>query len=154
MNASQAVNDPAFRKLTCVNEEHEYYEVQLAKYRIKLDVPIQFAVFILNMAKLRLLSFTYDHVDRLVDRSDYMLLETETDSLYMALSKPTFEEVVRPHLKEEYERTVNGQRKDGPAPCCDLLAAGPHDKDFYQKSGGEERVLWHSLQIYPQPFIR
>ena len=36
-----------------------------------MAVPIQLAVFILNLANLRLLAFTYDEIDRLVDRSDY-----------------------------------------------------------------------------------
>ena len=130
VNASQAVNEPQFRKLTCLNEEEEFYEVQHAKEKVKLDVPIQIAIFILNLAKLRLLMFHYDHLDRLVDRSDYMLCETDTDSLYLALSKPTFEEVVRPALKEEYLKTLKGQCKDGPTPsleyfprsCCEKHA--------------------------------
>ena len=37
-----------------------------------MDVPIQLAVFILNLAKLRLLAFTCDEIDRMVDRSEYM----------------------------------------------------------------------------------
>ena len=130
VNASQAVNEPQFRKLTCLNQEEEFYEVQHAKERVKLDVPIQIAIFILNLAKLRLLMFHYDHLDRLVDRSDYMLCETDTDSLYLALSKPTFEEVLRPDLKEEYLKTLKGQCKDGPTPslvyfprsCCEKHA--------------------------------
>ena len=32
-----------------------------------MDVPIQLAVFILNLAKLRLLSFAYDEIAGLVD---------------------------------------------------------------------------------------
>ena len=126
VNASQAVNEPRFRKLRCINEDQQYYEVQFAKHRTILDVPIQLAIFVLNLAKLRLLSFTYDEIDRLVDRSDYMLLETDTDSLYLALSKPTLDEVVKPHLKEEYLKTVKGQCQDGstqsleflPRTCC------------------------------------
>ena len=79
-------NEP--QKLTCLAEDKQFYAVHSAKDRIIMDVPIQLVVFILNLAKLRLLAFTYmyDEIDRLVDRSDYMLLETDTDSLYMALS--------------------------------------------------------------------
>ena len=61
-----------------------------------------------------MLEIPFDLLDRLVYRSDYQLLETDTDSLYMTLSKPTFGEVVRPHLKEEYLNAVKGQCKDGP----------------------------------------
>ena len=73
------------------------------------------------MAKLRLLAFAYDEIDRLVDRSDYMLLETDTDSLYMALSKPTLDEVVKPHLKDKYLKTVKGQCNDGSSPSLEYL---------------------------------
>ena len=121
VNASQAVNEPQFRKLTCLDEDKQFYEVHSAKDKIKMDVPIQLAVFILNLAKLRLLAFAYDEIDRLVDQSDYMLLETDTDSLYMALSKPTLNEVVKPHLKDEYLKTVKGQCKDGSTPSLEYL---------------------------------
>ena len=80
MNASQAVNEPNFRKLTCLDEDRQFYEVQSVKKRIIMDVPIQLAIFILNLTKLRLLAFTYNEIDRLVDRSDYMLLETDTET--------------------------------------------------------------------------
>ena len=112
VNAWQAMNEPQFRKLTCLDEDRQLYEVHSAKDRITMDVPIQLAVFILNLAKLRLLSFAYDEIDRLVGRSDYMHLETDIDSLYMALSKPTLDEVVKPHLKDEYLKTMKDQCKD------------------------------------------
>ena len=143
------------------------------------------------MAKLRLPAFTYDEIDRLVDRSDYckfgnirevfifansvkrhicdvkilrlglgllisvnervispgfyfhetshmrsfakikpsrkftnlqyLLLETDTDNLYMALSKPTLDEVVKPHLKDEYLKTMKDQCKDGSTPSLEYL---------------------------------
>ena len=37
-----------------------YYEVEKAKTRINLDLPIHLGVFILNYAKLRMLEFYYD----------------------------------------------------------------------------------------------
>ena len=120
-NVSQAVNEPTFKKLTCLSEEEEFYELQFSKTKIKLDIPIQIAIFVVNLAKLRMLEFHYDLVDRLVDRSDYMLLETDTDSLYMALSTSSFEEAVRPHLKEEYLKKVNGQCKDGPTQSLEFF---------------------------------
>ena len=76
-NASQAVNEPQFRKLTCLNEKEQFYKVVFAKHRIKLDVPIQIAVFIFSLAKLKMLQFHYDWLDRLVSREDYMLIEMD-----------------------------------------------------------------------------
>ncbi len=46
------VNDPLFRKLDCLDEEEQYYEVEMAKRKIKLDLPIQLGYFILQYAKL------------------------------------------------------------------------------------------------------
>ena len=39
----------------------------------------------------------------------------------MALSKPTLDEVVKPHLKEEYIKSVKGQCKDGSTPSLEFL---------------------------------
>ena len=69
MNASQTVNKPQFRKLMSLDEKNQVYELQSVKDRIIIDIPIQLAIFILSLAKLRLLAFTYDEIDRLVDRS-------------------------------------------------------------------------------------
>ena len=73
VNASQAVNEPKFRKLMSLDEKRQFYELQSVKDRIIMDVPIQLAVFILNFAKLRLLAFTYDEIDMLVNHSEHML---------------------------------------------------------------------------------
>lgn len=129
-NASQAINEPHFRRLTCLNEDQEFYEVQSAKGMIRLDVPIQIALFVLSYAKLRMLQFHYNFLDRFVSRVNYQLLEMDTDSSYLALSKATLEEVVRPPLKEEYIRLRKGYCKDGPTPflqyfprtCCEKHA--------------------------------
>ena len=73
VNALQAVNEPQFRKLTSLDEKRQFYELQSVKDRIIMDVPIQLAVFILDFAKLRLLAYTYDEIDRLVNRNAYTL---------------------------------------------------------------------------------
>ena len=39
----------------------------------------------------------------------------------MALSKPTLDEVVKPHLKDEYLKTMKGQCKDGSTPSLEYL---------------------------------
>ena len=78
VNASQAVNEPQVRKLMSLEEKRQFYELQSVKDRIIVDVPIQLAVFILNLAKLRLLAFTYDKIDKFIDRSEYMRLESDT----------------------------------------------------------------------------
>ena len=62
---------------------------------------------ILQLAKLRMLEFYYDCIDRFVDRKDFQYVEMNTDSAYMALSAP-LENIVKPGMErefwEEYER--------------------------------------------------
>ena len=70
-------------------KKDHFNQLHSVKDRIIMDVPIHLAVFILNLAKLRLLAFTYDEIDNMLDRSEHMLLETDTHNLYMTLSKPT-----------------------------------------------------------------
>ena len=56
------------------------------------------------MAKLRILQFYYDCLDRYLDRRDFELMQMDTDSLFLGLSKKkTLEEAVRPEMLEEFE---------------------------------------------------
>ncbi len=80
-DACYKVNEPQFRQTTCLDREEEYYEVESAKARIKLDLPVQLGFFILQYAKLRMLEFYYDVLDRYVDRSDFEFLEMDTVSI-------------------------------------------------------------------------
>ena len=50
-------NNPLFQKLDCLDPEEQYYEVKMAKRKIKLDLPIQLGYFILLYAKLRMMEF-------------------------------------------------------------------------------------------------
>ena len=61
-----------------------YYEVEKTKQKIILDLPIHnLSVFILNYAKLRMLEFYYDCVDKYFSREDFEYSEMDTDSAYM-----------------------------------------------------------------------
>lgn len=66
-------------------------------------------------AKLKMLQFTFDFLDRFVSRQDYQMCEMDTDSLYMALSSNSLDAVVKPQLKEEYFRE---KPKWIPTPVC------------------------------------
>ena len=56
------------------------------------------------MAKLRMLQFYYDFLDRYLDRKDFELIQMDTDSNYMAISGKTLEEIVKPEMREEFEK--------------------------------------------------
>jgi hypothetical protein len=96
-------NKQQFIKLTTLIEKDEYFEVEKAKEKLDINLPIQIEYFILQYAKLRMLQFYYDYLDVYVDRADFAYCEMDTDSACMALSGPTFASVVKPSMKEEYQ---------------------------------------------------
>jgi hypothetical protein len=103
--ACMRVNDRRFRELTEL--ANDCFEIESAKRRIQLDQPVQCAFFILNYAKLHLLQFYYNFLDKYVDRSDYEVILSDTDSLYLALSGNTLDELIKPGLRTEFEREKN-----------------------------------------------
>ena len=79
-------------------------EVMAGKHKIIMDTPIQIGCAVYQLAKLRMLQFYYDCLDKYVDRSDFQYVEMDTDSAYLALSGTKLDDVIKPHMKEEYER--------------------------------------------------
>ena len=127
------INDPLFRNLECLDQEEQYYEVDMAKRKIRLDLPIQLGYFILQYAKLRMLEFYYDFMDCYVDRSDFEYCEMDTDSAYMAISGSSLEDIIKPEMKAEYDLGLRGYCVDMnieadnqhhwfPRTCCSVHA--------------------------------
>jgi hypothetical protein len=88
-------------------EYHDKFEVIMNKKRLIQNTPCQVGYGTLQDAKLKMLQFNYDCVDKYIDRSNYQLMQMDTDSSYMALAGETFEELVKPHMKEEFEKDKN-----------------------------------------------
>ena len=108
---------------TCTPLDHnDLFEVESAKNKVRWNLPLQIGFFVYQYAKLRMLQFHFDFVDKFVSRDDYQLCEMDTDSLYMALSSGSLEEAVKPHLLkqfyQEYPRWL-------PAKSCDT-----HHEEF------------------------
>ena len=80
-----------------------YYEVEKTKQKINLDLHIHLGVFILNYAKLCMLEFYYDFIDKYLSREDFEYSEIDTDSAYMAIFEDSFEALIKPELREELE---------------------------------------------------
>lgn len=51
-----------------------------------------------------MLSFTYDVLQHFFDKSDYEWLETDTDSVYLSISKPKLKDLVKPELRNEFDK--------------------------------------------------
>ena len=88
-------NKPQFKRMMTLLDQDEYLEVEKAKEKLDINLPIQIGYFILQYAKLRMLQFYYDYLDVYVDRADFAYCEMDTDSSHMALSGPTFASVVK-----------------------------------------------------------
>ena len=50
-----------------------------------------------------MLEFYYDCVDKYLSREDFEYSEMDTDSAYMAISGDSFEALIKPDLREEFE---------------------------------------------------
>ena len=76
-----------------LNEIGDIYEISTRKPRITIRRPFQIGIAVYQLAKLRMLEFYYDFIDRFVDRRDYELIQMDTDSFYFALSDNSLEDV-------------------------------------------------------------
>ena len=94
----------------------DLFEVELQPKTVKNDLPIQIGFMVYQYAKLKMLEFTFDFLDKFIDRRDYALCQMDTDSLYMALSGETLDELVKPDLRESYFRE---KRNWIPTSVCD-----------------------------------
>ena len=86
-----------------LDEIGEAYELESRKPRITIRRPFQIGIAVYQLAKLRMLEFYYDFLDRYFDRKDFELIQMDTDSNYLAISGKKLEDIVRPELKEEFE---------------------------------------------------
>ena len=101
VDVSKHINTKFFRQLDPIDEDT--YEVQSAKKRINLNLPMQIGFFVYQYAKLRMLQFYYDFLDRYLERSDFQYCEMDTDSAYIAVSGDSVESLIKPELKSEFE---------------------------------------------------
>ena len=76
---SKKINSPHFKDLELLYGQK--YEVISTKRKIRMDLPLQIGVAVYHLAKLRMLDFYYNFIDKYIDRSDFELLEMDTDRL-------------------------------------------------------------------------
>ena len=103
--ANKHVNSPFFNDLEEMDEET--FEVKMQKKKVKYDLPIQLGFFVYNYAKLRMLEFLYDFIDKHLVRSKYNLIEMDTDSLYLALSTDSIDDAIKPGMENSFADTKN-----------------------------------------------
>ena len=86
-----------------LEEIGQSYELESRKPRITIRRPFQVGIAVYQLAKLRMLEFNYDFVDKYIDRRDFELIQMDTDSNYMAVSAESLKDIVWPELKAEFE---------------------------------------------------
>ena len=86
-----------------LDEIGQAYELESRKPRITIRRPFQVGISVYQLAKLRMLEFYYNFLDRYFDRRDFELIQMDTDSNYIAISGKKLEDIVRPELKSEFE---------------------------------------------------
>ena len=79
------------------------FEVSQRKRRVTITRPYQCGIAVYQLAKLRMLEFYYDFLDKFCDRRDFELIQMDTDSFYMALSANDFDDIIKPEMKELYK---------------------------------------------------
>ena len=92
---------PFFEDLEEINEG--VFEVRQRKKQVTITRPYQCGIAVYQLAKLRMLEFYYDFLDKFCDRRDFELIQMDTDSFYMALSANDFDEIIKPEIKELYK---------------------------------------------------
>ena len=102
----KALRSPFFEDLTEINET---YEIKKRKRKIIIDRPYQCGIAVYQLAKLRMLEFYYDFLDKYVDRKDFELIQMDTDSMYMAISAEKLDNIIKPEMQKEY---FNGEKKN------------------------------------------
>ena len=100
-NIDKFINSPRFQRAKELDTG--LYEVESKKRIIRWNMPYQIAFFVYGLAKLRMLQFYYDFINKFINPEDIHLLETDTDSLYFCCSEDSLEKMVKPHLREQFD---------------------------------------------------
>ena len=95
----EALRSPFFDDL---EEIGGAYEMKQRKRTVQIKRPYQCGIAVYQLAKLRMLEFHYDFLDKYIDKNDFELCYMDTDSFYLALSGDNLDDIVKPSIKEEY----------------------------------------------------
>lgn len=127
-SVSQQVNQPTFRHYEKL--DIDFFEIEHAKRQTVFNMPIQIGFFILQYAKLRMLDFYFNCVDRFINRQDFQYCSMDTDSAYFSLSTDNFESLIQPSKmslynivknscnNHDYVPTLNNPHIYFPRSCC------------------------------------
>ena len=96
----KALRSPLFDNL---EEIGGAYEIKELKRIVMIKMVYQCGIAVYQLAKRRMLEFYYDFLGKHFSRQDFELCYMDTDSLYLAMSGDSLDEIVRPEMKQAYE---------------------------------------------------
>ena len=100
-DVDKSLRSPFFEDL---EEIDGAYEIKERKRQIQIKRPYQCGIAVYQLAKLRMLEMYYDFLDKYFDRRDFELCYMDTDSFYIAISGESLDDIVKPEMREKYER--------------------------------------------------
>ena len=121
---SMMFNDKLFSKCSIIDEDDSVYEIESFKKTIEISEPITLGFQTLNLAKLRLLEFVYVFLKRFCVCKLYEILSTDTDSIYISIGKDNFDDIIKPEMKIDYNKSVYYS-------CSDEIKIRPHENIFW-----------------------
>ena len=98
--AGRLINKKLFKKCTKINDS--LFQVELKKAVQVHSLPIHLGFFVYGYAKLKMLQFQYNFMQKFLPYDSYELVEMDTDSSYFALSVENIEDAVKPELRREF----------------------------------------------------
>ena len=126
-NPDSTFSDDEALDSECIEEDQmdAIFEVTESYKKVTLDQTIQVSFFVYQYAKMNMLEFQYDLVDRYLVHQKWSPMYMDTDSLYMSISGSDLRDVVKPELLEVFYRDVYAQWF--PSESCE-----EHHPDFVQ----------------------
>ena len=100
MIVDKALRSPFFENL---EEICGAYEIKEFKRTVVMKRPYQCGIGVYQLAKLRMLEFYYDFLDKYFSRQDFELCYTDTDLFYLVMRGDSLDEIVWPEMKQAYE---------------------------------------------------
>ena len=85
-----------------LEEINTAFKIKQCKWQVNIMRPYQCGIAIYQLAKLRMLEFYCEFLDKCLDWCNFKLIQVDTDSMYIAISGE-FAKIVRPELQEEYD---------------------------------------------------
>ena len=78
------------------------YEIKEVKRTAMIKITYQCGTAVYQPAKLQMLKFYYDFLDKYFSRHNFELCYMDTDSFYLAMSD-SLDEIIKPEMKQPYE---------------------------------------------------